>query len=230
MAKPDTSRRGLGAAAAGLLLLGTLSCSGGPTSPKQAQAKIIYAALGASVTFGIGAVPITEGYVYEIADRMAMVRSEVSLHNLGISGARIEDLLAAELEPAVAADPDVVTVWTGSNDLIAGQSAATFGAQLDTLLGELRRRTRALVFVGDLADMTRAPRFRTVPDPDVTLARLDAFNARIRSSVAASGAILVPVSDLEVVDSIFSIDGFHPNNEGHDRLAEIFWMAIGPRL
>ena len=221
------SRLGVAALA---LLLSACGGSGGPAAPAPGATRLVYAALGASVTFGIGAVPLTEGYVFEIAERMRSVRAEVTLHNLGIPGARIEDLLSDELEPAVAGNPDVVTVWAGSNEVIDGQEPEIFGAQLDTLLANLRTRTRALVFVGDLADLTRTPRFQAFPDPDVTRQRLNAFNARIRASVAANGANLVPLSDLPVIDSIFSIDGFHPNNDGHRRLAELFWEEIGPRL
>ena len=218
------------AAALAIPLVVLLGCSGSPTKPGTSQTPIVYAAMGASVTFGIGALPTSQGYVFQIADRMSAVGHEVALHNLGIPGARIEDLISNELEATIATNPTIVTVWTGSNDVIGGQSAVAFGSQLDSLLAELSSRTQALVFVGDLADLTQTPRYKNTPDPDVTPARLAAFNAEIQSSAAAHGALLVPVSGFEVTDELFTIDGFHPNNEGHTRLADIFWGEIEPRL
>ena len=213
--------------AAAVLLTG---CDGsGPTEPPPQP--LVYTALGASDAVGIGAFPLTEGYVFEIADRIDAVRAEeVELRNLGINGARIEQFLAEELEPAVASDPDIVTVWTGSNDVIRGQTPEAFATALDQLLGDLTTRTDAIVFVGDLACLTRAPLFRISPDPDVTRARIDAFNAVIAAAAARHGAVLVRLSAMPIDDSIFSLDGFHPNNAGHERLADRFWLRIEPHL
>jgi hypothetical protein len=86
------------------------------------------------------------------------------------------------------------------------------------------------VFVGDLADLTRAPRFRTAPDPDVTSDRLAAFNQRIAATVAAHGAVLVRLSAMPIDDSIFYSDGFHPNNAGYLRIADAFWAEMGRAL
>ncbi|HEY3474734.1 MAG TPA: hypothetical protein VGK56_09000, partial [Anaerolineales bacterium] len=51
----------------GLLLslcsLAILSCSG---TPKERKIEFIYMALGASDATGVGAIPLTEGYVYLI--------------------------------------------------------------------------------------------------------------------------------------------------------------------
>ena len=212
-----------------LCVLPACGGGGGSTQPPPASS-ITYTALGASVTFGIAAVPLSEGYVPMLAERMGQVRSNVRLNNLGINGARIEDLISSELTAAIATDPDVVTVMTGSNDIIGGQNVASFGSQLDSLLAELRDETDALVFVGDIPDLTAAPRFRLKPDPDVTRQRISSFNARIRQSAQANGAILVRVSDLVIDDSIFAIDGFHPNNKGHRRLTDLLWGVIAPRL
>ena len=134
------------------------------------------------------------------------------------------------LEPAVAAAPDIITVWTGSNDIVSGRDPDEFAAVLDELLGQLRERTEAQIFVADLIDLTKAPYFTLFPDPDVSVAAVEAFNARIRASVAAHGCILVHLPSEQVTSSMFSIDGFHPSNEGHELLADAFWAEIEPRL
>lgn len=223
--------RTLAALSLAFLLAAFPGCGGsdGPTSPSPGG-RTVYAALGASDAVGVGASPLTSGYVFQIADRIAGVRGGVDLRNLGIPGARIDRFLNPMLPQAVETGPEIVTVWAGSNDLIAGASPEAFGAQLGRLLGDLRDRTGAQVFVGDLVDLTRAPRFRDNLDDDVTRGRIDAFNARIRSSAAASGAVLVRLSSVPVDDSLFAADGFHPSNAGHARLADAFWGEIAPRF
>jgi lysophospholipase L1-like esterase len=204
-------------------------CQG--SSPSQpGTAAVVYAAIGASDALGVGAFPPSRGYVFQLADRMGGVAADVRLHNLGVSGVRIDRYLSEMLPQAIALDPTVVTVWAGPNDLIGGTDPTQFGLALDQLVAELRARTRALVFVGDVPDLTRAPLFQFDPDPDVTAPRIAAFNARIRSVAAARGAVLVGLSALPTDGDMFSIDGFHPSNRGHTMIADFFWAEIRPRL
>ena len=109
-----TLRRGRLAISCLLVALGLLGgCESSPTAPSS-QLRFVYAALGASDAVGIGAIPISEGYVFEIADKLRSVRANVQLVNLGINGARIERFLAEQLQPAIASNPQIITIWTGS--------------------------------------------------------------------------------------------------------------------
>ena len=212
-------------AAAALVLV-----SGCTSSPTTVPSTLVYTALGASDAVGIGAFPPTLGYVCLIAERLRGARPKVEFHNLGINGAKADEFIAQELPDAVASNPDIVTLWTGENDLIAGRTPDQFAAHLDEILRRLRSETHAQVFVADLVDISRAPLFRNFPDPDVTSARVAAFNQRIYAGVAAHGAVLVKISAQSIDDSLFSIDGFHPSNKGHELLAQGFWAEIEPRL
>jgi len=210
----------------------TSGCGG--SSPTAPGSTIVYAALGASDAVGIGASPMTEGYVFVVSRRLdglrAGLRVGVRLSNLGILGASVDTIAGTPLQQAIAAGPHVVTVWTGSNDVVRGAAPAAFADTLDRLLGELRARTTATIFVGDLADLTKAPQFRNQPDPDVTPARLAAFNQAIDAVVTARGCVLVRLSTLAIDDGSFAIDGFHPNNTGYGRIADAFWAAMEPRV
>ena len=57
---------------------------------KEKPIEYIYLAFGASDATGVGAVPLTEGYVYLIARELDRRVHGVFLVNLGVPGARID--------------------------------------------------------------------------------------------------------------------------------------------
>ncbi|MBE0598934.1 MAG: hypothetical protein IH614_16895 [Desulfuromonadales bacterium] len=194
---------------------------------------LTYLALGASDAAGIGASSLENGYVYRVEDALESEREEaVELFNLGIPGALADDIVGAlDLALLTGIRPDLVTLWTGANDLTRGRLPADFASDLDTILGRLRGETDSLIFLGDLPDLTALPRFVAEPDSDVTLERVAAFNAVIVEQAARHGAALVPLSALPVEGELTSdVDGFHPSNAGHVAIAEAFLAVIRPAL
>ena len=159
------------------------------------------------------------------AERLDASGPAVALRNLGVSGAWADEMLADQVPAAIAANPEVITVWTGSNDVFGGEDPAAFGDVLDEMLGRLSDETDAVILVGNLVAMTETPRFRDGSDPNVTEDRVNAFNAEIADAVAAHGCVLVNLFILEVRDDLFWIDGFHPNNAGYQQLADAYWRA-----
>lgn len=213
------------------LLLVVAGCGGGGSSSGgESLGPIAYTALGASDAVGIGAVPLSNGYVPLLRDRLNGVGYDTTLQNLGINGARVGDLIDEELPDALLSNPDVVTVWTGANDLIGGDDPDAFALELAHLLDELTGGTGATIYVGNLPDLTQAPLFRDGSDPDVTKARVDAYNLRIEQVVADAGCVLVLLSTVELTDDLTWIDGFHPSNEGHAVLADVYWAEISTDL
>src|SRR5256885_12589233 len=119
--------------AASLLLTGfSLSACGvapssGAGAPAQ-PAKIVYAAIGASETYGIGAGDPRQAWPQVFTDDV-LPRSAV-LHNLGIPGATTAQALHDEVPAALAVHPTVVTVWLNVNDLINAAPTLAYQAQL----------------------------------------------------------------------------------------------------
>ena len=213
-----------------LLVFVLAGCGGGGSSGGGSRGPLAYTALGASDAVGVGAVPTSNGYVPRLADELRVAGFDVTLRNLGINGARVGDLIDDELPEALTTNPDVVTIWTGANDLIGGDDPGAFALELASLLAQLTAGTEARIYVGDLPDLTQAPLFRDGSDPDVTKARVDAYNQRIHEAVADAGCVLVLLSTVELTDDLTWIDGFHPSNEGHAVLAEIYWSEIASDL
>ena len=146
---------------AGLMLAGlTLSACGaiantGAQPSPTAPTRLVYAAIGASETYGIGAGDARRAWPQVFSDAV-LPRSAV-LHNFGIPGATTAQALRDEVPAALAVHPTVVTVWLNVNDLINGVTAQDYEAELRQVLHALGRGGQARVLV--------ANRRTRMPDP-----------------------------------------------------------------
>ncbi|MGL5810220.1 MAG: SGNH/GDSL hydrolase family protein [Nocardioides sp.] len=84
-----------------------------------------YVALGDSFTEGVGdADPTRPNGVRGWADRVAEVLAatapggDFGYSNLAIRGRKLDGVLTGQLEPALAMNPDLVTVYAGANDIL----------------------------------------------------------------------------------------------------------------
>ena len=211
------------------LALGLGACASSPPEPPE---RIVYLAIGASDAAGIGAEPLTNGYVFRIADDLDRRVDQVFLAPLAIPGAangQLDDALDLLLESGI--EPDLVTVWTGANDVVQGEDADDFEDHLENLLDRLRDRTEGVIAIANLPDLTELPRFREEPDDDVTRARIEDFNEAIADQADDHDALLVDLYSQPIEDELVSDkDGFHPNDEGHRRIADEFLEVILPAL
>ncbi len=211
-----------------VLCVGLVSCGGTRERPIQ----FVYLALGASDATGVGAVPLTEGYVYLIDRELKRRMPGVFLMNLGVPAARI-DLIKEQVRVAqqVGTKAQLVTLWTGGNDVVNGDDPRRFQEDLRALLSMVEDDISDRIVVANLPDLTMLPRFRATPNPNVTPERIAAFNRIIAEEAKRVNARLVdlfasPVRD----DLVFDLDGFHPNNAGHRDLANQFLRVILPAL
>jgi lysophospholipase L1-like esterase len=212
--------------------LGLAGCGGRGAAGIAGRDTVIYAALGASDAVGIGAEPLTRGYVYRIRDGLDVRLKTVNLINLGIPGAEIDRIAeTARIFLQARARPDIVTLWTGANDVIAGRLVGDFEPDLGNLLARLRADTDAVIVAADVPDLTRLPRFRVNPPPAVTAERVRVFNAAIARQAARYRVPLVPLFAQPIESELVSdADGFHPSNEGHARIAQLFLDTLLPEL
>jgi acyl-CoA thioesterase I len=219
------SARGLALAP---LALSLGACAGSPEPPDR----IVYLAIGASDAAGVGAEPMTDGYVFLIAEELDQRVDEVFLAPLAIPGADTEQLDAAlELFMESEIEPNLVTVWTGANDVIRGEDADDFEDELEEMFERLRDRTDGVIVAANIPDLTELPRFREDPDDDVTRERIEEFNDAIAEQAEDHDVLVVDLYDEPVDDDLVSDeDGFHPNDEGHQRIAEEFLEVILPAL
>ena len=162
-------RRRRAVLAAALIALG--ACSGpvgdrpdGPPVASPAGPPLLYVAIGASETYGVGAEdPLRDAWPQRLF-RSALPLG-ASFVNLGVSGATIQDALEQELPYAVRLEPDLVTVWLNVNDIIAGVPARVYGRRLNQMLTRLTTRGRTQVLVANTPPVELLPAYRACRRP-----------------------------------------------------------------
>jgi lysophospholipase L1-like esterase len=228
----------------------TLTLSACATTPivgvlpsASAPVPVVYAAIGASETYGIGATDRYRQAWPQVFFNDVLPRSAV-LYNFGIPGATTAQALQDEVPAAIAVHPTVVTVWLNVNDLIRGMSAADYAAQLRQLLHALRRGGQTQVLVANTPDLGQLPAYRAclpnapaggptcvipnglVPTPQAIAAAVDAYNAATSQVAKQEAATLVDLhlngDQISQHPEWISADGFHPNARGYAVIAKLF--------
>ncbi len=215
-----------------LLMVGCASTSDDDDTVTKVDDVINYVALGASDATGIGAFPLTDGYVFRIKDALEDRGKKVDLLNLGIPTANIPAIEKAAIAALkVGVEKDLVTIWTGANDLIGGDDVVQFEKSLDHILQHLRQDDSVFIVMMNLPDLTQIKRFREKPDKHVTSEQVTAFNQAITRQAKKYNVPIVDFfSDNPGDELVSDIDGFHPNNDGHKRIANLFLKIILPKF
>jgi acyl-CoA thioesterase I len=216
-----------------LCLVSLASCApaarstGSPVKTATKVPTLTYVAIGASDAFGVGTDdPDRESWPTILSE---LLGPDVHLINLGIPGEVVSQARLMELPIALAANPDIITVWLAVNDLADGVSLVEYQQQLHSLLMSLRRGTHARIFVGNIPDLTLLPHFAGI-DPAILRAQVDQWNRAIASICRETGVTLVDIfsawADLANHPEYISSDGFHPSAAGARQLAEFFVDTI----
>ncbi len=241
------SRRPLLAAFATVLVLLAAACTASKPEvlppPTDTGPAPVYVAVGASETVGVGSdQPLRDAWP-RVLHRNALPPGSVFV-NMGIPGATVAQALAQEVAEALAARPNLVTVWLNVNDMTRGVSPAEYERQLDSLVRQLRGDGSTRILVANTPPLDQLPAYQAgrlldgVPAPEAVQELVADYNAAIARVVQRHGALLV---DLHAVGmaaraagteaSLVSRDGFHPSTAGHAAVAEAFaevLRASGP--
>ncbi len=199
--------------------------------PNSSQRSFTYVAIGASDAFGVGTYdPDRDNWPTVLA---SLLGPEAHLVNLGIPGETVAEARQTELPVALDAHPALVTVWLGVNDIVQSVPVETYEQQLEALLLALHQHTSALVFVGNIPDLSLLP-FFAGQDQAALHEIVVRWNAAIARAVTASGASLVDLyatwNELASHPEYIADDGFHPSTVGAQRLAQVFQSFIAPSL
>jgi acyl-CoA thioesterase I len=201
-------------------------CASNRVSPDLGPRPVAYVALGASDAVGVGTRdPEREGWVYRFYGQLPVGSS---LTNLGVSGSRLDQAIQQQLPVALAAQPNLATVWLAVNDFNARVPLERYAANLDYLLAALKP-TGAKVLVGNLPDLAQLAIYQGI-DPAQVRSQVSAWNAVIAVTTRRHDAVLVDLHsswrELAEHPEYVSADGFHPSSDGYARLADLFREAL----
>jgi lysophospholipase L1-like esterase len=211
-------------------------------TPAPAAPSVVYAAVGASDTAGIGAQDPRSQAWPSVFYRTALPRTAV-MYGFGVPAETTRAALAGEVPAALAVRPTLVTVWLNVDDLAAGVTAGDYEAQLGQLVHALRRGGATRVLVANTPYLDRLPIYLAcrsggagcpfagaVPAPAELNATVDAYNAAVARVAQREGAVLVDLhAQGEVPDQHpdwVAPDGFHPNAAGYAAVAARFATAL----
>lgn len=210
-----------------LSLLAVAAVIGWTRDNRQTRDTDVYVALGASDAIGIGAQrPGRDGWVALVHQQLP---GDPHLLNLGISGARMRDVLSMQVPVTVDAQPEWVSLWPGINDLRNDVPLQTFRQQLDEALKELAAVKDTIVVVLTIPDLRALPAFEA-EDPELLDATVQEWNGVIRDASSRHGALLVDLysaaPELAENPQYVSADGFHPSSAGYRRIADMVIQTL----
>ena len=199
---------------------------------QERKIEFVYLALGGSDVIGVGATPLTEGYVYLLNADLQQRIPGTFLITMSLPAARIDSLNEqVRLAKHFRGEADLATVWIGPNDLVHGDDPSRFQSDLRQLLRTLQSSVSTVVVIANIPNVTQVAALHDIPNPAVTLERVKAFNRAIEVEAPYVNASVVNVFEESSSDDFsFDADGFHPTRAGHRRLASLFRKAILERL
>jgi len=186
-----------------------------------------YVAIGDSSTEGLDDPDGQGGYrgwADRLAARVAAAQSTPLLYaNLAIRGRSTRRILEEQLEPAVALRPDLVTLFTGTNDVVRLRFDAGAVAR------DVEVMQRRLIGVGATVLGFTLPDLSIVlPIARPIAGRVRALNDALRHASATTGALLVDFAKHSVGSDprLWSADRLHANSAGHERIAAALAAAL----
>jgi lysophospholipase L1-like esterase len=189
---------------------------------------VTYLALGDSTGVGVGAR--NGGYVARLFKRIVAIRPESKLTNLCVNGATTDDVLRGQLAHGIAANPNLVTLGIGINDIGHGVSVDEFSRNYEEIIGRLRTETQARIVVTNIPDISSAPRIPEFARAEYQQA-IVTFNERLEAIASRYEVTIFDVhsttrEQLPSHPEFFSGDGFHPSDAGYELWAHEMWPVV----
>ncbi|HZD68668.1 MAG TPA: SGNH/GDSL hydrolase family protein [Actinomycetes bacterium] len=207
-----------------------ISCVLGPDDAPP----LVLAVLGDSSTAGVGAESAEETLTHGVARALAE-RHRVSLHALGVSGAKLAHVVRDQLPQLAELDPDVVLVCVGTNDITHLTPVHEVRRQLQLLgSGLVTAAPRAVVVVSGLPPAETSLAFGW-PLRAVLGAWARAYTRLYQAELTPYGISVVDVAGaarpaFRGRREMFSKDLFHPSGTGYAFLGKFYGNAVSQAL
>ncbi|MCP2251468.1 Lysophospholipase L1 [Prauserella aidingensis] len=189
-----------------------------------------FVALGDSFTEGVGDDDPdypngVRGWADLVAESLAAANPSLGYANLAVRGRLLHQVVAEQLEPALALHPDLVTLYAGGNDLMRPRPDIDGLAEAyDEAIGKLAATGATIVlFTG--VDGVADPVFRKMRG------RTAVYNEHVRLIAAHHGAHVVDMWAMRALRDrrMWSDDRIHLGPDGHRTVATAVLDTLGAR-
>jgi lysophospholipase L1-like esterase len=175
-----------------------------------------YAALGDSYTIGT-AVDAGDRWPDQLVARLGERGIGLDLvANLAVNGATSLDVIERQLPAVAGIRPEFVSLLVGVNDVVRGVPAASFEANVVTILDSLLARLGPhRILVVTTPDYTVTPEGATYGDPVTQRAAIVRNNGILHALATAQEIVVVDIFDLSARAAgdltLIAEDGLHPS-------------------
>lgn len=175
--------------------------------------------------------PLGLGYCARVGQMLTRIYGSYNLavHNRGISGNKIADLLARLQTDVLDLQPDWVSLLIGINDTASttnpGTPTADFARDYQAVVDQITGSARLVVMT---------PFFVQVPGGATKIQTdLDEKIAVVQAIGAAAADVVIPLHEhvasltAGIDPALFAPDGVHPSQLGHGYIADLWRAAMG---
>ena len=190
----------------------------------SASSTLQYVVMGDSTAAGVGA-PKESGIAAGTTAALAQ-RHRVTMTNLGISGARMKDVVAQQLAAAETLRPDLVLLAASANDVTHLTPVRSVRRELETIVRRLKAANPAVKIV-----LTGSPDMGSPPRVPRLLRGIAAWQSRRINRMTDDVAAREGLTRAHIAEvtgpmfrkdpSLFEADRFHPNARGYAT-----WIAV----
>jgi lysophospholipase L1-like esterase len=180
----------------------------------------VYVALGDSFTEGVGdrseRLPNgVRGWADRVAEKLAKAEPGWEYANLAIRSKRLRHIIGEQLEPALAMEPSLITLYAGGNDIL------DFGTDVESLMRDYEALVAALAGTGATVVLFTGFDIKVSALLEPLKKRNALYNQRVREMAARYGAVLVDYWCFEAFHDprMWDSDRLHMSKAGHKYLA-----------
>jgi len=198
---------------------------GDPDKPKL---KVVV--LGDSSVTAPGVEPLDAAWPRQVAQRLSN-RFRVELLSVAVGGSKARDVIANQLQEAIASEPDIAFVSVGANDALRATPLRRFELEYRQIIGQLDRHIPGVAVsgIGDLGSIPRLPALAR----SIIRIRGRSFDKAVRRVVADYPRVLKTSTwsegwqeFLTNPDEVFAGDLFHASAYGHRIYANAAMPAV----
>ncbi|WP_246018500.1 SGNH/GDSL hydrolase family protein [Arthrobacter crusticola] len=179
-----------------------------------------YVALGDSFTEGVGdpdpgSPGGVRGWADRVAEELATGRQDFAYANLAVRGLLLKQILEQQTGPALALEPDLITLSAGGNDMVFRDSDP------DKLADRLDAGVGALSSSGATIVLFTGPDWGSTPVLGRNRAKVALFNENIHAIASRHGALTAELWSLRQLEDrrMWDPDRLHLSPLGHYTVA-----------